>query len=438
MDGPGRAPDDAPRAYKAAIDRLYALSRSGTRFGLDRIGRVLEALGHPERGRPAIHVAGSNGKGSTSAFAASILSARGPVGLYTSPHLISLTERVQIVSRSIPEEIGKEEFVAAIEIVEAVAPGFADLSFFEVVTAAGLVALARSGLHANVIEAGLGARLDATRLVDAQVAVLTDLSLEHTDILGATIEEIAREEGAVVRSGRPLVMADGPPAAMRVVDRMAADARAIVHRIGADLRLERIGSRRFHFDLGDRRLENVEISLLGPHQGRNAILAAKAATLLDPSLDDAAIRSGLLRARWPGRMEVFDGDPPVLLDGAHNPHGAEVLAAGIAGEPRFAGRPIHLVFGVLADKDVGSMIGTLGPIAASIVVTRPGSPRARPASEVAAAFRDQGYEATPAESVEASVEAAKDRARRDEGWVVVCGSLYLVGDARALLLQTQP
>jgi dihydrofolate synthase/folylpolyglutamate synthase len=415
---------------------LYALSKSGTEFGLERIARVLEDLDHPELAYRTVHVAGSNGKGSTSAFLAAILSAAGQsAGLYTSPHLISLLERIQLVRDTVPAELAEERFVRVMERVEEVAPGFSDLSFFEAITAGGLLALREEQVDFGVIEAGLGARLDATRLVDAEVAILTDLSLEHTQILGDTIEEIAREEGSVMRPDRPLVMADGPKPAMRVIDEMARELRATVHRIGDELAAHVIAPARFTLELGDRVLEDVELSLLGPHQGRNAVLAAKAAVLLLPQIEEGALRRGLASAQWPGRMEIFDGTPPVLLDGAHNPHGAQVLSEALRSDPRFADRPLHFVFGVLADKDVQTMLEALGPVASSMVVTRPASLRARSPEEVAALASSEGASAEVIEPIEDAFAESRRRATRDEGWVVVCGSLYLVGDVRAILVR---
>jgi dihydrofolate synthase / folylpolyglutamate synthase len=417
------------------LDRLYALSKSGTQFGLERIARVLEDLGHPELEYRTAHIAGSNGKGSTSAFLAAILGSAGKrVGLYTSPHLISLTERIQFLRGVVPSEILQDELTAVLERVDRVAPNFRDLSFFEVLTAAGLSALAERNVEFGVIEAGLGARLDATRLVDAEVAILTDLSLEHTQILGDTIEEIALEEGAVMRPGRPLVMADGPPAAMRVIDEMARACGAKIHRIGDDLEVRMTAPSLFRLGVGDRVLDDVELSLLGPHQGRNAVLAAKTALLLEPSLNEEAIRRGLASAQWPGRMEIFEGDPKIVLDGAHNPHGAEVLRDALKSDPRFASRPLHLLFGVLADKNAESMLEALVSVAASMIVTNPASPRARPAAEVAGMAARLGASAEAIESIEPAFEEARRRAREDEGWVVVCGSLYLVGDVRAILV----
>lgn len=442
MDGPGRAPVGSSEAYRRLLERLHSLSRGGTKLGLARIAGLLARLGHPERNLPMVHVAGSNGKGSTSAFLGSILASSGRrAGLFTSPHLISLTERIQTLEGDRVEPISQEGLLAAAEEVEAAEPGFGDLSFFEVMTALGLVAFRSAGVEVAVIEAGLGARLDSTRVVEAQVAVLTDLSLEHTAILGDTIEEIAREEGAVVRPGLPLVMADGPKPAMRVVDALATEAGAQVFRLGEQIDLVARESGAFDLDLGDRVVLGARPSLLGQHQGRNGVLAAKAATLMFPNIDADMIRYGLAHTVWPGRMEILEkpGEPPTLLDGAHNPHAARAFARALAGE-RFSG-PRHFVFGVLQDKNAPEMLEALAPRAASFTVTRPGSTRARDPEELVRLLRDAvGYlgPVTLAESPSEALALARARARAHQGWVVVCGSLYLVGDVRAELIGSRP
>lgn len=438
LDGPGRAPRASSEAYRSLLERLYALSKGGTKFGLGRVSRVLATLGHPELSFPTVHVAGSNGKGSTCAFLAAILSAHGRrVGMYTSPHLISLTERIQFISACLPEQIAQDELVSAADRVEEVAPGFGDLSFFEAVTCAAMVAFERRSVDIAVVEAGLGARLDATRLIDPDVAVLTDLSLEHTDILGESIEEIATEEGAVIRPKRPIVAANGPPGAMRVIEDLAKAAGAPLYRIGDQLRFRLYGDGTLDLFVFERTIERVKLSLLGPHQLRNALLASAAALLVEPTIAHETIKRGLESAIWPGRMEIFEraGAPPVLLDGAHNPHGAEVLAVGLRADSRFE-RPLHFVFGVLSDKDLSEMLSQLAPMAASFTLARPSSLRARDPEEI----RDILMDARPrvparvASTLGEAMDLATARARADNGWVVVCGSLYLVGDVRALLL----
>lgn len=437
LDGPGGTPRGSSEAYRALLERLYSLSRGGTKLGLERIAGLLAKLGHPERALPMVHVAGSNGKGSTSAFLAHILSVSGlRVGLFTSPHLVSLAERIQFVEGGVARTISQDELLRLADIVEAVEPGFGSVSFFEVVTALGLVAFREAELDVAVIEAGLGARLDSTRLVQAEVTVLTDLSLEHTAILGDTIQDIAREEGAVVRPRTPLVMADGPPEAMAVVSSMAEEAQAPVYKIGDSLVLETLDEERFHLHLEKMSVLEVKPSLLGPHQGRNALLAAQAAALLAPDLDAATIRRGLEATRWPGRMEIVKGpgSVPVLLDGAHNPHAARACAQALSAD-RFRG-PRHFVFGVLRDKDVGQMLPELIPLASSFSLTRPASLRARAPEELVQMLTALGFEGPVevAESPSLALHRALARAEATSGWVVACGSLYLVGDIRAELL----
>jgi dihydrofolate synthase/folylpolyglutamate synthase len=441
MDGPGRVAEGGSDRYRAYVERLYGLARSGMTLSLDPISTLLSRLDHPELAYPSVHVAGSNGKGSTAAFVAAILSAHGSrVGLYTSPHLVRMTERVQLIEGVRFRSISEEAFADALDEVDRAAPSFEGLSFFEVVTAAGFIALEAAGVDAGVIEAGLGARLDATRLADARVSVLTDLALEHTEILGHTIEEIAREKAAVARPHRPLVVAGGPAGAIDTIEGAAREIGADLYRIGKEIHVARRTDATFDLDLGDRRIDAVRLSLLGPHQGRNALLAAKAAVLFDPAIDEVSIRRGLAEAEWPGRMEVIRGrdGPRILLDGAHNAHGAEALAAALAAHRDLFAPPLHFVFGVLADKDADRMLSVLQPYASSLVLTRPDSPRARDPREL---FDRLSHDARhTATVIEREIEAlcrARERAAADKGWVVVCGSLYLVGAVRAWLLTSE-
>lgn len=436
LDVPALRGEHEDAAYRSTVERLYALARSGTKYGLDRIRRLLAALAHPEA-LPCVHVAGSNGKGSTCAFAASILARHGlRVGLFTSPHLVSLTERFQFVEPAGWTHIEPKALVAAVDEVESVAPGLEGLSFFEVVTAAGLVAMRQRGVDAAVIEAGLGARLDATRLVEADVAVLTDLSLEHTAILGDTIEDIAREEGAVVRPRKTLVMADGPAPAMEVVDGLAAAVGAPVFRLGRDFH-GRYRAGRFDFLDEAWQLDGLSLSLSGPHQARNAALAVEAARRFAPGLDPESVRQGLATARWPGRMETLQvGAVRVILDGAQNPHAARALAAALDSEGH---APMHVVFGVLGDKDAGSMLDALGPWAHSWTFTRPGSMRARDPEVLSRMADGRGWKAVDvADSPARAWAMAAARARDDGRPVLVCGSLYLVGDLRSILAGARP
>lgn len=450
LDSPGDAPQHSSEAYQGFIARLFAMSRNGSRFGLTPMREALALFAHPERQFRSVHVAGSNGKGSTSSFLASILSqksapegeadreAHPPIGLYTSPHLIDMTERIQSVRLSRYTCFSETRILEVAARIEAKMPGFEGLSFFEVISLLAFMLFEEAGLQTAVVEAGLGARLDATRLVEADLAVLTDLSLEHTEILGDTLEAIAAEEGAVMRPGKPLVYADGDPSAMAVIDRMVAEAEVQPFRLGREFRVEMRPHNRIDLDLqgldARRRFTDLELSLLGPHQARNAALAAQAALLFDPELDETALRRGLKAAVWPGRLERFqpEGSPPVVLDGAQNAAAAHALAKAVVqlqSEGQLEG-PIHVVFGVLSDKDAPEMLAALRPLAEAFYLTRPSSKRARAPQELLAHLPTASVIEDPLEAL----QKAQDAAKAQGGWVLVCGSLYLVGGLRASLL----
>lgn len=426
LDGPGVPPEEASPDYRTLLDRLYERARGGSRFELTAIAEALEKLGHPEQRFPAIHVVGSNGKGSTCAFLAAILAAEGlTVGLYTSPHLYAFNERIQRVDPGGAHPIREEVLLEIFRRIEAAVPDFGAMTFFEIVTVAAILAFAQAGVDVAVIEAGLGARLDATRLVQAEVGVLTDLALEHTQLLGPTLVHIAEEKSAVIRPGKPVVVADGDPAAMAVIDRVAKTAAAPVFRLGEQVQLS---WRDQQLDLvwPDRALRGLRLSLLGAHQARNAALAVQAALLFRPTLQEASIRAGLLGAVWPGRLEVVrpTEGPPLLLDGAHNPDGVQILVDAL--QAHFTG-PFHLLLGAIADKDLLGMITRLAPVAASWTLTRPSNARAAAPLDLAALIPGSA----PREVIEApgaALRGARARASQEGGWVVVCGSLYLLGD----------
>ncbi|MBI2373292.1 MAG: bifunctional folylpolyglutamate synthase/dihydrofolate synthase [Deltaproteobacteria bacterium] len=416
MDGPGTF-EPASHQLAQVIERLRSRSKTGMVLGLERMESVLARLGNPERSFRSVQVVGSNGKGSTSIFLATILGQRAPVGLYVSPHLVRLTERVQRVDAGGSTEIDEEALAEALSRVEEVD---SELTFFEWVTAAAFVAFRDSRLELVVLEAGLGARLDATRVADSELAIVTDLSLEHTEILGPTIEAIAWEKAAAIRAHRPVVIAGGRGESVLRSHARSLDAR--VFGLGAEIRAERAANG-ILFQLPDRALDGIELGLEGDHQLRNAALAASAAVLLDPSISDEALRAGLARTRWPARLEAFGPGPTVLLDGAHNPHGAEILAREI---PRFArSRPVTLLFGALADKRVDQMFASLVPRVSRVILTRLENPRSADPKELRLLLPVE----TPCMTLDGAAEAL-EAALMDDGeyLVVIAGSLYLAGE----------
>jgi dihydrofolate synthase/folylpolyglutamate synthase len=397
-----------PQSYLASLQPL------AMRFGLERMERALAALGHPEARLPILHVGGTNGKGSTCAMAAAALAEAGhAVGLYTSPHLVRFNERIQV--RGAP--IDDADLARAVDEVRRACPwheagGEGDrLTYFEFATLAALVHFARAALDVAVVEVGLGGRFDATNAVRPRVTAIARIGLDHTQLLGDTVEQIAFEKAGIFKAGVPAVVhAHQPPGALETL-------RAEAARRGAP------------FEVAPPSWDGP-VALLGPHQRGNAALAAAALRALAAggvAVPEAAIAAGIAGARWPGRLEDLGG---VLLDGAHNPDGAAALAASLAA--LHPGRPVELVFGVLADKDHAGMLRALAPAARRLHIVAPATPRARGAGEVAGLARSLGAQADEHPDLASALACAR-AAAADGALVCVAGSLYLVGEARALL-----
>jgi dihydrofolate synthase/folylpolyglutamate synthase len=393
------------------LERLEPLSM---RFGLARVERALDALGRPERSYRVLHVGGTNGKGSTCAMAAAALAAAGHrVGLYTSPHLVHFEERIQVAGQPIAEAdlaARVDEVVRACPWHEAGGP--ADrLTYFEFATLVGLAHFAHTGCDVAVVEVGLGGRLDATNAIFPAVTAVARIGLDHVSLLGDTVEAIAAEKAGIFKRDVPAVVHSAqPPGALPVLRAEAARRGAPFQVAPADV--------------------PGPVALAGPHQRGNAGLAAAALRALrgtGVAVPDEAIVAGIAGARWPGRLEEVGG---VWLDGAHNVQGAAALTEALGG--LFPGRPVEVVLGVLSDKDLDGMVTALAPIVRRVHAVAPRSIRARSAAEVAAAAVAQGI---PAE-VHSGLPDALSRARAlagAEGVVCVAGSLYLVGEARAML-----
>ncbi|HZX96389.1 MAG TPA: folylpolyglutamate synthase/dihydrofolate synthase family protein [Myxococcales bacterium] len=413
---------------------LFARSNFGVKLGLDGMREACALLGNPERGAPVLHVAGTNGKGSTCAFAEASLRAAGlRTGLYTSPHLNHFCERIRIDGEPVSEERACE----LLEEVRAKVPwalGDPGLTFFEIVTL--MAFLAFRGVDVMVVEVGLGGRLDATNVVLPRACAIAPLGLEHTQYLGPTLAHIATEKAGILKPGARAVSAGQPLEAARVLQQRADAVGVSLWRPGRDYRFESRDVRPFCYagprwvvrggagvtpaTGGGRRPEHAaaDLALQGHHQRTNAALAC---ALLEASglCEPRHAEEGLRAARWPARLERFGN---VYVDGAHNPHAARALAHALP--PLLAGRPMRLVFGALQDKDAGAMLRELAPLAASVHYCAPDSPRAVPPQELARLHPG---------AVHGSVSAALEAARGEDGVVVCCGSLYLAGEARALM-----
>jgi len=415
------------------------------KFGLANITTLVEVLGNPHRASPSVHIAGTNGKGSTASMLDSILRVSGfRAGLYTSPHLERINERIRIGG----EDISEEKFAAAWTRVEAVIESLlasgklaAHPTYFECITALAFVAFAEASVNFAVYEVGLGGRLDATNVVEPQVAVITSVDFDHESFLGYSIEEIAAEKAGIIKPGAWVASSAERPEARAVI-------RARCHEVGARLaeaddawQVEVTGA------LGGRYRAiarspvskiTLEPSLAGRFQIRNALAAATAARLLAERgfpVRDEAIEEGIHSARWPGRLERLQEHPAVFLDGAHNPSGATQLLA--FWKENLRGRRILLVYGAMRDKAVDEIPGLLFPAAALVILTQPLQPRAISAPLLA---EMTGHLAKSSLVIPDPAEAlghALDIASPGDA-IFATGSLYLVGDLRSYWSKRHP
>jgi dihydrofolate synthase/folylpolyglutamate synthase len=397
---------------RQAEDYLLGLELFGMRFGLDRMHRLMTVLGLPQGKFASIHVVGTNGKSSTARFCAAILEEHGLLtGCYTSPHLRSFRERIEV--SQLP--VGEEDFAAAVaraaqaaEMVDGTAPPDDRVTQFEALTAATYHELARRGVEVAVIEAGLGGRYDATNVIPSRVQVLTSVGLDHTRWLGSTITEIAEEKLAVVRDYATLVVGPLPAEAVEVARRVADARHATLVAAPPDV--------------------GVPLRALGRFQRTNfAIAAAAAKAFLGRALDPHCVERAADRTMVPGRAEVVAENPRTLFDGAHNPAGAQALAESLE-DMLGAARPRVAVIGVLEDKDAAGMLDVLLPHFDSVVFTRSRNPRSLPPATLVSLAEKRGGTAT---DVEPDPRAAVERARAlagQGGCVVVTGSIYLIAD----------
>ena len=417
------------------------------KFGLANITTLSEALENPQRAVPCVHIAGTNGKGSTAAMLESILRAAGfRTGLYTSPHLERINERMRIDG----EDISNQEFAAAwtrvhdvIESLLANGKLAAHPTYFECITALAFVAFAEAGVTFAIYEVGLGGRLDATNIVEPEVAVITSIDFDHESFLGYSIAEIAAEKAGIIKSGAWVVSSAERPEAREVIARRSKEVGARLVEIDSAWRVEDISSsggryRALAVATDSQKRIVLEPSLAGRFQIRNALAAATAGHLLAErgfSISDEAIEQGIRTAKWPGRLERLSDRPAVYLDGTHNPAGAKELLK--FWKDNFAGCRIVLVYGAMRDKAVDEIAGLLFPAADFVILTQPLQPRAISASLLAEMTGHLAKSSVvvpdPADALERAIDIASP-----EDAVFATGSLYLVGDLRTYWSRRNP
>ncbi|MSQ28623.1 MAG: bifunctional folylpolyglutamate synthase/dihydrofolate synthase [Dehalococcoidia bacterium] len=428
--------------YDQALAYLYSFadferhdSREAARFDLRRVHHILDRLGNPHLGRLTVHIAGTKGKGSTAAFLAAILQTAGyRTGLLTSPHLCVFPERIRLDGSMIPET-ALPPLIARLEPeVERYHrdPAWGTLTTFELVTLAAFMYFAECGATAQVLETGLGGRLDATNVVpNPDVCVITPISLDHTEVLGNTIAAIATEKAGIVKPGTPVVSAPQLPDASEVIRtrcRAQGDRLVDVGRVASTRLFSRdLDGQHFEITTCNRRYD-LFTTLLGDVQLENAATAVVAAEQLPLGADERAahaIVGGIASARWPGRLEVLSHDPLVIADGAQNAASAERLSDALGTLSR---RRAILVVGTSKDKDVGAMASALAPVADRAIAVRSENPRSAPMHAVAAAFAAAGMTVEPGGSTAEGIRRAIEIAGPD-GLVCITGSLFVVGEA---------
>jgi len=418
-------------SYSDTLNYIFNLRGGEVDLRLHRVSQALSLLGHPERRYPAFHIAGTNGKGSTAAMLHRILSTQGyRTALYTSPHVVSFTERIQVGDREIsPEEV--------LELTEAIKVSMAQagvmLTFFEFVTVMALTYFSHCEVDVAVIEVGMGGRLDATNLVTPEVSIITTIAKDHEAYLGSEIESIAQEKGGIIKSGVPVVCGFLPPEAGAVLESMARSRGSVSHFFGRDFSVALGENKLFGYNGLHWNLKDLSLALQGEYQKRNAAVALAALETIQAKfpVSEASVREGLKNVFWPARFEVVLTRPMVILDGAHNIQGITVLTQ----ETRIllSGKKVRVLFGSMRDKDSAQMLKGLCEIASEISLTRVPMDR----SEDPKVLRDSIPTGIPVNIVDDPVEAIRSLIKGAEGneALLVTGSLYLMGRVRPFLIR---
>jgi dihydrofolate synthase/folylpolyglutamate synthase len=416
-------------SYEQAVEYLYSLQKYGIKFGLSKTSNILKAFGNPHRGQRYVHIAGTNGKGSVAAMVESILRTSGlKVGFYCSPHLVRFTERFRVNGQEIPTEAA----ATLVEELKAVMDPTQPPTFFEVTTAMGLIYFAREKVDIAVIEVGMGGRLDATNVIRPGVSVITNISLDHQAFLGSSLTEIAREKAGIIKRGIDLVTAATQPSVLGIFRKVCKDKKAPFWRVGRDIRYRAAGSKISYYGF-KRKLKDLELGLAGRYQHRNAALALSVIELLERRglrVSEEHIREGLKNAYWPGRLQVVSREPLLILDGAHNPGAIRSLSQAIRGGFRY--KRLILVLGVMADKDVRSILRGIVPMADSVVYTRPEYYRAAAPETLMQEASSLGKPGEIQPTLAKALRKARNMADRED-LILVTGSLFTVGETMAIL-----
>jgi dihydrofolate synthase/folylpolyglutamate synthase len=411
---------------------LFSLSKTGIKLGLENTRKLLKHFGDPHLQRRTIHIAGTNGKGSTAVFIESILRSAGyRTGLYTSPHLNCFEERIQVNRLPIPPE----DLIRLSNRVRQVVEKYEiPVTFFEFGTVLAFLYFNESDTDWNIIEVGLGGRLDATNLTQAEISIITSISLDHTEYLGQDLKGIAKEKALIIKGYGTVFAHIHDEEVQEVVETVAREQSARLFWLGKDFKVRqtdmRAGQQKFDYIADDFQLDQLETSLIGQHQAENAALAIAACCHLaakNGKIDAKHIRQGVKNAHWPGRLEIIAKDPRVVLDCAHNPAGVNNLTKTL--RQVFAGRKVILVLGVMRDKPLEEMMKSFSQLAETIILVKPRQERSEDPYHLQKKYLHEHNKVEVIEAIPRALESAIARAT-SEDIICVTGSIFTVAEAR--------
>lgn len=420
--------------YEEALNYIHGTLKFGSKLGLSNITCLLELMGNPHKKLKYIHVAGTNGKGSTVAFISSILKEAGyRTGVFTSPYLQRFTERIRIGDDEIPAEaLGRiTEFVKS-KVDIMLREGRNHPTEFEIITAIALQYYYEEQCDIVVLEVGLGGRFDSTNVIDApEVAVIMTINYDHMSILGDTLDKIAFEKAGIIKDGCEVLLYPQEKEVEKVFSDICLERNANLNRVNFDdIRVLDYGIEGQVFNYGEYR--ELKISMLGDHQTGNAVMALNTALLLGRkgyNIDEASIRNGLLKAKWPGRLEVVCKEPIIIIDGAHNAEGAQALAGAL--KKYFPEKKKIFIFGVLKDKDYGSLVSSVAPMADRFIAVSPNSERALNVLELEAFLKNHCENVDRSDTIKGAISKAVQACPAD-GLICAFGSLYYIGEVREM------
>lgn len=409
--------------YSKALEYIHGISWTFCKPGLERIGELCERLGHPERKLRFIHIAGTNGKGSTSAMLDSILRAAGyKTGLYTSPYIRTFNERMRVGG----ENISESELAEITSYVRPIADAMSDKpTEFELITAIAFEYFCRQECDAVILEAGMGGRLDSTNIIESSLlSIITGIALDHVAFLGDTVEKIAAEKAGIIKKGCPVLFGGEDESAYKVIAARASEMESELHRVDRSrIKIKSSTLEGTSFDFGE--YKDIKLALLGSYQPLNASTVLSALDILRErgmSIPESAIREGLAAARWQARFEIISRDPLTIFDGAHNAEGISAAVKSI--KTYFGDKKVYLLSGVLSDKDYRAIASDVSTVASRAFTMTPDNPRALSAEDYAAVLRENGVDASAYSSIDEALDAALSAARRDGVPLICLGSLY--------------